>query len=207
MKRIEIERDNTTHTPVTTGILDMLKKLSAWTPKTMEQVIEVGNRLIHAANMDIFHFTTKECNNKQVSYFMAMKGKMIKYHNGIKHSPEYIYVTRVEIQNNKGEPITNITGIRLAKYNRIGNDTVQLYTIHIHFSSVVEMSEDAFTVFATNYRGQRVKYSIVSDFTEYTDAVARMKAFVPMVQSIPENMTQDMVKISLHKKPFITCQR
>ena len=60
MRRIEIERDIATHTPVTEDILDMLNKLKSWTPKTLEQVIEVGNRLIHAANEDIFSRTSKE---------------------------------------------------------------------------------------------------------------------------------------------------
>ena len=93
MRRIEIERDIATHTPVTEDILDMLNKLKAWTPKTLEQVIEVGNRLVHAANKDIFCRTTKKCKSDKVRYFMDMKGKMIKYPNGIAHSTEYIYVT------------------------------------------------------------------------------------------------------------------
>ena len=199
MRRIEIERDIAAHTPVTEDILDMLNKLKAWTPKTLEQVIEVGNRLIHAANEDIFSRTSKERKAEKVPYFMGMKGKMIKYPNGIAHSTEYIYVTGVEIDDKDWETTANITGVRLSKYNRIGNDTVQLYTLPIRFSTVVDMKEDAVTVLVSNYR---VEYSIVSSFAEYKDVVARMKAFVPMVQYIPDFMTQDMLKISLHKKSF-----
>ena len=199
MRRIEIERDIATHTPVTEDILDMLNKLKAWTPKTLEQVIEVGNRLIHAANEDIFYSTSKERKAEKVPYFMDMKGKMIKYPNGIAHSTEYIYVTGVEIDDKDWETTANITGVRLSKYNRIGNDTVQLYTLPIRFSTVVDMKEDAVTVLVSSYR---VEYSIVSNFAEYKDAVSRMKAFVPMVQYIPDFMTRDMLKISLHKKSF-----
>jgi hypothetical protein len=199
MRRIEIERDIATHTPVTEDILDMLNKLKAWTPKTLEQVIEVGNRLIHAANEDIFYSTSKERKAEKVPYFMDMKGKMIKYPNGIAHSTEYIYVTGVEIDDKDWDTTANITGVRLSKYNRIGNDTVQLYTLPIRFSTVVDMKEDAVTVLVSSYR---VEYSIVSNFAEYKDAVSRMKAFAPLVQSIPEVMTRDMVKISLHTKTF-----
>ena len=199
MRRIEIERDIAAHTPVTEDILDMLNKLKAWTPKTLEQVIEVGNRLIHAANEDIFYATSKERKAEKVPYFMDMKGKMIKYPNGIAHSTEYIYVTGVEIDDKEWGTTANITGVRLSKYNRIGNDEVQLYTLPIRFSTVVDMKEDAVTVLVSNYR---VEYAIVSNFAEYKDVVARMKAFAPLVQSIPEVMTRDMLKISLHKKTF-----
>lgn len=199
MRRIEIERDIAAHTPVTEYILDMLNKLKSWTPKTLEQVIEVGNRLIHAANEDIFYSTSKERKAEKVSYFMNMKGKMIKYPNGITKTTEYIFVTGVEIDYKDWETTANITGVRLSKYNRIGNDTVQLYTLHIRFSSIVDMKEDAVTVLSSNYR---IEYSIVSNFAEYNDVVARMKAFAPLVQNIPEDMTRDMIKISLHKKSF-----
>lgn len=199
MRRIEIERDIAAHTPVTDDILGMMKRLSAWTPKTLEQVIEVGNRLIHAASEDIFYSTSKERKAEKVPYFMDMKGKMIKYPNGVLHSTEYIYVTGVEIDDKEWETTANITGVRLSKYNRIGNDTVQLYTLPIRFSSIVDMKEDAVTVLVSNYR---VEYAIVSNFAEYKDVVGRMKAFAPLVQSIPEVMTRDMVKISLHKKSF-----
>lgn len=199
MRRIEIERDIAAHTPVTDDILDMMKRLSAWTPKTLEQVIEVGNRLIQAASEDIFYSTSKERKAEKVPYFMNMKGKMIKYPNGIAHSTEYIYVTGVEIDDKDWETTANITGIRLSKYNRIGNDTVQLYTLPIRFSSIVDMKEDGVTVLVSDYR---VEYIIVSNFAEYKDAVTRMKAFAPLVQNIPEVMTRDMVKISLHKKSF-----
>lgn len=199
MRRIEIERDIAAHTPVTEDILDMLNKLKAWTPKTLEQVIEVGNRLIHAANDDIFYSTSKERKAEKVPYFMDMKGKMIKYPNGIAHSTEYIYVTGVEIDDKEWETTANITGVRLSKYNRIGNDTVQLYTLPIRFNTVVDMKEDAVTVLVSSYR---VEYAIVSNFAEYKDVVSRMKAFAPLVQSIPEVMTRDMLKISLHKKSF-----
>ena len=60
MRRIKIERDLSTHTPVTEDILDILATLKAWTPTTLEQVVEVGNRLIHAANKDIFCAPTKK---------------------------------------------------------------------------------------------------------------------------------------------------
>ena len=49
MRRIEIERDIATHTPVTEDILDMLAKLKAWTPKTLTLFVghpKVGKRLI-----------------------------------------------------------------------------------------------------------------------------------------------------------------
>jgi len=199
MRRIEIERDIATHTPVSEDILDMLNKLKAWTPRTLEQVIEVGNRLIRAANDDIFYSTSKECKDEKVPYFMDMKGKMIKYANGIAHSTEYIYVTGVEIDDKEWETTANITGVRLSKYNRIGNDTVQLYTLPIRFNTVVDMKEDSVTILVSNYR---VEYSIVSNFAEYKDVVSRMKAFAPIVQNIPEVMTRDMVKLSLHKKTF-----
>jgi hypothetical protein len=197
MRRIEIERDLTTHTPVTEDILDMLAKLKAWTPKTLEQVIEVGNRLIHAANGDIFCATTKKCKSDKVRYFMDMKGKMIKYPLGIARSVEYIYVTRVEFDHKEWDTTVKLTGVRLSKYNRIGNDIVQLYTLPIQFGSVLDMKEDSVTTLEANCR---VEYTIVSDYAEYKDAVSRMKAFVPMLQDIPEFMTQDMIKISLRRK-------
>lgn len=197
MRRIEIERDLATHTPVTEGILYMLAKLKAWTPKTLEQVIEVGNRLIHAASKDIFCATTKKCQSDKVRYFKDMKGKMIKYPLGIARSVEYIYVTGVEIDHKEWDSTANLTGVRLSKYNRIGNDIVQLYTLPIQFGSVLDMKEDSVTTLEANCR---VEYTIVSDFAEYKDAVARMKAFAPLVQSIPEVMTRDMLKISLRRK-------
>lgn len=191
MRRIKIERDLATHTPVTEGILDMLAKLKAWTPKTLEQVIEVGNRLIHAANEDIFCATTKKCQSDKVRYFMGMKDKMIKYPLGIARSVEYIYVTGVEFDHKEWDTTANLTGVRLSKYNRIGNDIVQLYTLPIQFGSVLDMKEDSVTTLEAN---RRVEYTIVSNYDEYKDAVSRMKAFVPMLQYIPESMTQDMLK-------------
>lgn len=191
MRRIKIERDLATHTPVTEDILDMLAKLKAWTPKTLEQVIEVGNRLIHAANEDIFCATTKKCQSDKVRYFMGMKDKMIKYPLGIARSVEYIYVTGVEFDHKEWDTTANLTGVRLSKYNRIGNDIVQLYTLPIQFGSVLDMKEDSVTTLEAN---RRVEYTIVSNYDEYKDAVSRMKAFVPMLQYIPESMTQDMLK-------------
>lgn len=191
MRRIKIERDLATHTPVTENILDMLAKLKAWTPKTLEQVIEVGNRLIHAANEDIFCATTKKCKSDKVRYFMGMKDKMIKYPLGIARSVEYIYVTGVEFDHKEWDTTANLTGVRLSKYNRIGNDIVQLYTLPIQFGSVLDMKEDSVTTLEAN---RRVEYTIVSNYDEYKDAVSRMKAFVPMLQYIPESMTQDMLK-------------
>lgn len=191
MRRIKIERDLSTHTPVTEDILDMLAKLKAWTPKTLEQVIEVGNRLIHAANKDIFCATTKKCESDKVRYFMDMKDKMIKYPLGIARSVEYIYVTGVEFDHKEWDTTANLTGVRLSKYNRIGNDIVQLYTLPIQFDSVLDMKEDSVTTLEAN---RRVEYTIVSNYDEYKDAVSRMKAFVPMLQYIPESMTQDMLK-------------
>lgn len=191
MRRIKIERDLATHTPVTENILDMLAKLKAWTPKTLEQVIEVGNRLIHAANEDIFCATTKKCQSDKVRYFMDMKDKMIKYPLGIARSVEYIYVTGVEFDHKEWDTTANLTGVRLSKYNRIGNDIVQLYTLPIQFGSVLDMKEDSVTTLEAN---RRVEYTIVSNYDEYKDAVSRMKAFVPMLQYIPESMTQDMLK-------------
>ena len=191
MRRIKIERDLATHTPVTENILDMLAKLKAWTPKTLEQVIEVGNRLIHAANEDIFCATTKKCQSDKVRYFMGMKDKMIKYPLGIARSVEYIYVTGVEFDHKEWDTTANLTGVRLSKYNRIGNDIVQLYTLPIQFGSVLDMKEDSVTTLEAN---RRVEYTIVSNYDEYKDAVSRMKAFVPMLQYIPESMTQDMLK-------------
>lgn len=199
MKQNKIDRDITTHTKVTEDILGMLNKLKTWTPKTMEQVIEVGNRLINVANENIFYATSKEHKEEKVPYFMDMKGKIIKYPNGVLHSTEYIYVTGVEIDDEEWDTTAKITGVRLSKYNRIGNDTIQLYTLPIRFSSVVDMKEDGVTVLVSHYR---VKYSIVSNFTEYKDVVSRMKVFAPMVQNIPEKMSRDKVKISLHKKTF-----
>ena len=199
MRRIKIERDLATHTPVTEDILDMLAKLKAWTPKTLEQVIEVGNRLIHAANEDIFCATTKKCKSDKVRYFMDMKDKMIKYPLGIARSVEYIYVTGVEFDHKEWDTTANLTGVRLSKYNRIGNDIVQLYTLPIQFGSVLDMKEDSVTTLEAN---RRVEYTIVSNYDEYKDAVSRMKAFVPMLQYIPESMTQDMLKISLQRKTF-----
>lgn len=199
MRRIEIERDIATHTPVTEDILDMLAKLKAWMPKTLEQVVEVGNRLIHAANEDIFCATTKKCQSNKVRYFMDMKGKLIKYPLGIARSVEYIYVTGVEIDHKEWDTTANLTGVRLSKYNRIGNDIVQLYTLPIQFGSVLDMKEDSVTTLEAN---RRVEYTIVSNYAEYKDAVSRMKAFVPMLQYIPESMTQDMLKISLRRKAF-----
>lgn len=199
MRRIKIERDIATHTPVTENILDMLAKLKAWTPKTLEQVIEVGNRLIHAANEDIFCATTKKCKSDKVRYFMGMKGKLIKYPLGIARSVEYIYVTGVEFDHKEWDTTANLTGVRLSKYNRIGNDIVQLYTLPIQFGSVLDMKEDSVTTLEAN---RRVEYTIVSNYAEYKDAVSRMKAFVPMLQYIPESMTQDMLKISLQRKTF-----
>lgn len=199
MRRIEIERDLATHTPVTEDILDMLAKLKAWMPKTLEQVVEVGNRLIHAANEDIFCATTKKCQSNKVRYFMDMKGKLIKYPLGIARSVEYIYVTGVEIDHKEWDTTANLTGVRLSKYNRIGNDIVQLYTLPIQFGSVLDMKEDSVTTMEAN---RRVEYTIVSNYDEYKDAVSRMKAFVPMLQYIPESMTQDMLKISLQRKTF-----
>lgn len=191
MRRIKIERDLATHTPVTEDILDMLAKLKAWTPKTLEQVIEVGNRLIYAANEDIFCATTKKCQSDKVRYFMGMKDKMIKYPLGIARSVEYIYVTGVEFDHKEWDTTANLTGVRLSKYNRIGNDIVQLYTLPIQFGSVLDMKEDSVTTLEAN---RRVEYTIVSNYDEYKDAVSRMKAFVPMLQYIPESMTQDMLK-------------
>lgn len=191
MRRIKIERDLATHTPVTEDILDMLAKLKAWTPKTLEQVIEVGNRLIHAANEDIFCATTKKCQSDKVRYFMGMKDKMVKYPLGIARSVEYIYVTGVEFDHKEWDTTANLTGVRLSKYNRIGNDIVQLYTLPIQFGSVLDMKEDSVTTLEAN---RRVEYTIVSNYDEYKDAVSRMKAFVPMLQYIPESMTQDMLK-------------
>lgn len=191
MRRIKIERDLATHTPVTENILDMLAKLKAWTPKTLEQVIEVGNRLIYAANEDIFCATTKKCQSDKVRYFMDMKDKMIKYPLGIARSVEYIYVTGVEFDHKEWDTTANLTGVRLSKYNRIGNDIVQLYTLPIQFGSVLDMKEDSVTTLEAN---RRVEYTIVSNYDEYKDAVSRMKAFVPMLQYIPESMTQDMLK-------------
>lgn len=191
MRRIKIERDLATHTPVTEDILDMLAKLKAWTPKTLEQVIEVGNRLIYAANEDIFCATTKKCQSDKVRYFMGMKDKMVKYPLGIARSVEYIYVTGVEFDHKEWDTTANLTGVRLSKYNRIGNDIVQLYTLPIQFGSVLDMKEDSVTTLEAN---RRVEYTIVSNYDEYKDAVSRMKAFVPMLQYIPESMTQDMLK-------------
>jgi len=199
MKRIEIERNIASHTPVTEDILDMLKKLSAWKPKTLEQVIAVGERLIHAANEDIYYGQASVGKEDKVAYFNGLKGKMIKYPNGISQSMEYIYVTGIEIDDKEWDTTANITGVRLSKYNRIGNDTLQMYTLPVRFGTIVDMKENAVTVLVANYR---VEYAIVSNLDEYKDVVARMKAFAPVVQNVPKDLVRENVKISLHRRPF-----
>jgi hypothetical protein len=196
MRRIEIDRHMTTSTPVTDDISGMLAKMGAWKPKSLEHVIMACERIIHAANDDIYYGKSKHGDEEKLAYLNVMKGKLIKYPNGIANSTEYIYVTDVSVDDREWETEVSLNGVRLSKYNRIGNDEIQLYALKIMFSTIIGLEPDGVTI---QNHGHNVKYEIVSSFEEYKSAVSRMKAIIPMVQGIPDYLTRDSVKIPLHK--------
>lgn len=196
MRKIEIDHKLSSSTPVTDDISDMLAKLASWKPKTLEHVIMACERIIHAANDDIYYKSAKESKVDNVAYFNAMKGKLIKYPNGIDKSTGYLYVTDVKVNDQTWNAEAILTGVRLAKFHRIGNDEIQVYTLSISFNNIIAIEDDGVTI---QNHGYNVKYEIVSSYDEYRNAVSRMKTIIDSVQKIPDILTRDMVKISLHK--------
>jgi hypothetical protein len=196
-RRIEIDRTAVTKTPVTEDITDMISKLAAWKPRTLEQVITVGERLIQAANEARFGGLTRTINSDKVKFFKSLEGKLVKYPNGIVNSTEYLYVKEVDIGEVALDMTARLTGIRLSKYNRIGADTIQEYTLTIPFSSIVDIGNDYFTVYRNDYR---VEYSIVVG-DEYKGAISRMKSLAVEVIGLPDE-AGIKCKVSLTKKSF-----
>lgn len=199
-KPVEIDRIVKTSTPVPEDITGMLAKLGAWKPKTLEQVVTVGERLIHAANEAIFSSATRTDDGKKRSYFKQMQNKMIKYPNGIRDSREYLYIDSVEFSTSEWDTCAKLSGIRLSKYNRIGNNTLQEYTLPVMFGNIVDMDETSVTILANGYR---VTYEIVNDYEEYENVYNRIHAITERAtRSVSKYFTRDMCKVSLTKKPF-----
>jgi len=199
MRKIDTDRPMETSTPVTGDIVEMLAKLAKWKPKTLEQVITACERLKHAANEEIFYGNSRADNGEKRSFFESLVGKMVKYPNGVANSTEYLYVTKVDITELDLDTTAKLTGMRLSKYNRIGNDTVQEYTLPILYSDIVDMKVQAFTVMR---HGFKVTYSIVSTQAEYLDAVMRMRNIAEKAMAIPDYLARGSVKISLRKSRF-----
>ena len=199
MRKIDTDRPMETSTPVTGDIVEMLDKLAKWKPKTLEQVITACERLKHAANEEIFYGNSRADNGEKKSFFESLVGKMLKYPNGIANSTEYLYVTKVDITELDLDTTAKLTGMRLSKYNRIGNDTVQEYTLPILYSSIVDMKVQSFTVMR---HGFKVTHSIVSTQAEYLDAIMRMRNIAEKAMAIPDYLARGSVKISLRKSRF-----
>lgn len=198
-KPVEIDRTVKTSTPVTDDITGMLTKLGAWKPTTLEQVVTVGERLIHAANEAIFASAARTDYGKKRSYFKQMQHKMIKYPNGIRNSTEYLYIDSVEFST-KWDTCAKLSGIRLSKYNRIGNDMLQEYTLPVMFGNIIDMDETSVTIRANGYS---VTYEIVNSYEEYENVYNRIHAITERAtRSVSKYFTRDMCKVSLTKKPF-----
>jgi hypothetical protein len=199
MRKIDTDRPMETSTPVTGDIVEMLAKLAKWKPKTLEQVITACERLKHAANEEIFYGNSRADNGEKRSFFESLVGKMVKYPNGVANSTEYLYVTKVDITELDLDTTAKLTGMRLSKYNRIGNDTVQEYTLPILYSAIVDMKVQGFTVMR---HGFKVTYSVVNTQAEYLDAVMRMRTIAEKAMAIPDYLARGSVKISLRKSRF-----
>lgn len=199
MKKIEVEHVMATKTPVTPDITEMLAKLSTWKPSSLEQVITACERLIHAANEDIYYGNSRADDGEKRDFFNSLVNKMLTYGNGVANSTEYLYVTRVNIVEADLDTTAKITGIRLSKFNRIGNDTLQEYTLPIMYSSIVNMKVNGFTVLRNGYK---VEYSIVNTQADYLEAVSRMRYIAERAMEIPEYLSKGSVKISLRKSRF-----
>ena len=199
MKKIEVEHVMATKTPVTPDITEMLAKLSTWKPSSLEQVITACERLIHAANEDIYYGNSRADDSEKRDFFNSLVNKMLTYGNGVANSTEYLYVTRVNIVEADLDTTVKITGIRLSKFNRIGNDTLQEYTLPIMYSSIVNMKVNGFTVLRNGYK---VEYSIVNTQADYLEAVSRMRYIAERTMEIPEYLSKGSVKISLRKSRF-----
>jgi hypothetical protein len=124
---------------------------------------------------------------------------MLTYGNGVANSTEYLYVTRVNIAEADLDTTVKITGIRLSKFNRIGNDTLQEYTLQIMYSSIVNMKVAGFTVLRNGYK---VEYSIVNTQADYLEAVSRMRYIAEKTMEIPEYLSKGSVKTSLRGSRF-----
>ena len=199
MKKIEVEHVMATKTPVTPDITEMLAKLSKWKPSSLEQVITACERLIHAANEDIYYGNSRADDSEKKAFFNSLVNKMLTYGNGVANSTEYLYVTRVNIVEADLDTAVKITGIRLSKFNRIGNDTLQEYTLPIMYSSIVNMKAAGFTVLRNGYK---VEYSIVNTQADYLEAVSRMRYIAERTMEIPEYLSKGSVKISLRGSRF-----
>ena len=198
-KPIVIDRTLKTKTPVTEDILDMLAKLAKWKPTTLEQVIQVGERLIHAANEDLFYGSAKADTAGAKTFFESLVGKMLKYPNGIMGSTEYLYIDEVTFAECEWNMHAKLTGVRLSKHNRIGGDTIQVYTLPVHFNNIIARDDNSVTVSANGFH---VKYEVVTKFKEYSDAYIRIREVIERANKIPSAWGKVVSKVSLTKKPF-----
>ena len=199
-KPIEIDRTIKTRTPVTEDILEMLKKLATWKPSTLEQVIQVGERLIKAANDDIFYGSYKINTKNTEDFFKNLDGKMVKYPNGITNSTEYIFVDQVDFAECEWNMHVKLTGVRLSKHNRIGEDTVQVCTLPIRFNDIIDQDEYSVTI---SSNGFKVTYEVVTSETEYLDVYNRIHGVIDRAGKIPLITGKvNLTKKSLTNRPI-----
>lgn len=196
-KPVAITHTMQTKTKVTDDIMGMLSALATWKPKTLEQVITVGERLIHAANDAIVNSSENTGADEKKAVFNGLVGKMIKYPNGIKDSIEYLYVEHVDFVDVGRETRARVTGVRLSKFNRIGNDTLQVFTLPVPFSNIVDIGKGYVEICANGFT---VRYEVVMDPNEYHDVYDRIRTINERVSRIPNKLAKGTCKVSFAKK-------
>lgn len=183
-KKVYIPRDNSDNikggTKVTPTVAEMFAKLKKWNPSTLEQVIEVSNRLINAASVDIFYAIQNECDTKHRQWFAGLVGKIIYWDSGIKGQHEYLYVKEVKTEK-KPKHLVYINGIRLSKYNRIGGNCLANYTLTIDTCEIIDTTKTSCTIRTFGFKHE---YTICSN-VQYVDTVGEMRKIAADVMKLP----------------------
>lgn len=118
-------------------LLDMLRKLATWNPKSDEAVLEAANRLAQAAREKITPDLFKKPDTSVADAFDICKpliGHTITRFNGISDDHDYIFDIAITLDRT-----IMLRTLHMFRYNRIGELAVSIR--ELHFSPCMIMAD------------------------------------------------------------------
>ena len=137
-KKLKIKIRRRKPAPETTGasgeLLDMLQKLSGWTPQSDEAVLEAANRLAQAAREKITPDMFKEravSLDRALATCRKLVGHTLSKFNGIGEDHDYV------VEAEKDGSMLALSTVHMFKRNRIGEWAVSSRTVYVDPGSVM----------------------------------------------------------------------
>lgn len=114
-------------------LTEMLGKLSAWTPDSDEQVLEVANRLGQAAREEIDRRTVRDSRKFSLKMANDLVGRVLSTYNGI--GTDYEYVAAVE-RDPGAEDTVIFRLLYFTRFNRVGDWGMYRLNRSVHLEDI-----------------------------------------------------------------------